>query len=536
MKIIKLFSVALVLALFATSTLRAQVSDAEFEAMKKDMNDMRAQMQGLKGGDPVEAAVCEKCATCNPPAPEGKPVTTANGKLVMGGLVQVWYIAPERNRDQEGLFNNPGAGVFDSTSAVNKQTFSIHTVEMYFDMAITDKVSAFIYINPAAEIGSNTRPVLTHRLASVSPEYNTVNGPFNGSSTGAISALQNGSGSANQLLQDALINFHDFIPHHDFTVGQILNTFNEENFAPNNQLDFVDRSYIGNQVPRDIGAILHGTWWGNGGGGSYAGGGDTGRLQYWLGVWNSPGTLYNPGNNRQDDNNDKDFIGTLLLRPLWSDCLGKLELGYSFRGGRHGQTPANSALGTPLAPSNSLERLDNWSMGHDGWAKYFAPGALKGLWFKGEAMWIKDRTSPGTVIDQLAVDFQGGDGSGLANGGAPFSSFGYWGAVGYKLSDSKLFCPDSKCWLKNFEFDARYESAPNVLVTDPQDTGRADGNARTNVYQTKVYTGGINYYIDGNNAKIQLNYNSLNNPKGPSSAPFHHTETNSLVLNFQVSW
>src|SRR5207247_1076111 len=110
--------------------------------------------------------------------------------------------------------------------------------------------------------------------------------------------------------------------------------------------------------------------------------------------------------------------------------------------------------------------------------KYWAPGALKGFWLKGEATWIKDRTSPGTIIDQLAVDFQGGDGSGLGNGGAAFSSFGYWGAVGYNFGQSSLF--DCNCHnpLKNFEIDFRYEDAPNVLVMDPQDTGRTDGNAR----------------------------------------------------------
>lgn len=537
MKHQKLFIMGLVVALFATTVLHAEVSVSEFEAMKKEMTEMRTKMSGMKGAEAELTAVCDKCATCAAPAP-GNNVTTAAGKLVMGGLVQVWYTTIQH--DKQGIFNDPaGTGVFDSNAWANKDTFSVHTVELYFDMAITDKVSAFVYINPAAEIASNTRPVVTRRLANVSPEFNAVNGPFNGATTGAISALQNGSGAVPQLLQDALINFHDFVPHHDFTVGQMLNTFNEENFAPNNQLDFVDRSYIGNQVPRDTGAIIHGTWWGNGGGGSYAGGGDTGRLQYWAGIWNSAGTLYNPRGNTQDDNNDKDFIGTILLRPIWDDCLGKLELGYSFRGGRHGTVDPRAGAGTaglPLSPNNSLERANNWAVGHDAWFKYFAPGCFKGLWFKAEGSWIKDRTSPGSVIDQVAVDFQGGDGSGFANGGAPFSSFGYWGAIGYKLGDSPLFCSSCHNWWKNLEIDGRYESAPNVFVTDPQDSGRADANARTNVYNTKVWTAGINYYIAGQGAKIQLNYNHLDSPDGPSSAPFHHLKANSLVVNFQVSW
>ena len=294
MKYTKLFSLTLVVALFATTVLHAEVSVAEFEAMKKEMNDMRASMAGMKGAEtPIAGAVADKAAEA---APAANPVTTANGKLTMGGLVQVWYTVPQN--DKHGLFNDPaGTGVFDTNAPFSKNSFSVHTVELYFDMAITDKINAFVYINPAAEIGSNTRPVLRHTLANVSPEFNAVNGPFNGATTGAVNALQNQGASTPSLLQDALINFHDIIPHHDFTVGQILNTFNEENFAPNNQLDFVDRSYIGNQIPRDIGAIIHGSWWGNGGGGSYAGGGDTGRVQHWLGVLNSPGTLYNPKYN-----------------------------------------------------------------------------------------------------------------------------------------------------------------------------------------------------------------------------------------------
>ena len=245
------------------------------------------------------------------------------------------------------------------------------------------------------------------------------------------------------------------------------------------------------------------------------------------------GTLYNPKFNTQDDNNDKDFIGTLLLRPIWNDCIGKLELGYSFRGGRHGQTNVRTGAegGLPLTPNNSLERANNWSIGHDAWAKYFAPGVFKGLWFKGEGMYIKDRTAPGSIIDQVALAGQGG-----GNGGAAFSSFGYWGAVGYKLGDSPLFCSTCHNFWKNFEVDFRYESAPNVLVADPQDSGRADANARTNVYNTKVYTAGVNYYIAGQNAKIQVNYNHLNNPDGPSSAPFHRIQNDSFVINFQVSW
>jgi len=483
---------------------------------------MRTQMAGMKGADAPLESVADKCATCAAPAPTPNNVTTANGKLVMGGLVQVWY--QQVAKDKQGLFNSQADGIHDSNAPYNKSGFSIHTVELYFDMAITDKVSAFVYINPAAEIASNTRPVVQHRLANLSPEYNAANGPFTYGTTGAINALQNGTANTPSLLQDAIVNFHDFFPHHDITVGQMLNTFNEENFAANNSLDFVDRSYIGNQVSRDTGAVLHGTWWANKGGGSYCGAGDEGRFQYWLGVWNGAGNLYGGAINRQDDNNSKDFVGTLLLRPLWNDCAGKMELGYSFRTGTHG-----GGSGLPANPVNAMERASARSIGHDAWFKYFAPGCFSGLWFKAEAEWLRDAASAGSIIDQASAGAQG-----TGNGAAPFSTFGYWAAVGYKFSDSPHI-GDCHKWLKNFEVDFRYESAPNVLVGDPAQSGRAL-NAATNVYSTKVYTAGINYYIAGQGAKIQLNYNHLDNPAGPSSHPFNRMNSDSLVLNFQVSW
>jgi len=431
----------------------------------------------------------------------------------MGGLVQVWY--QQVAQGKRGPFSPT---LPDSNAAFNKSGFSIHTVELYFDMAITDKVSAFVYINPAAEIASNTRPVITHSLANQSSQFIGAGNPVpSGVTSGAISALQNGSASTPSLLQDAIVNFHDFFPHHDITVGQMLNTFNEENFAANNSLDFVDRSYIGNQVSRDTGAVLHGTWWANKGGGSYCGAGDEGRFQYWLGVWNGAGNLYGGAINRQDDNNSKDFVGTLLLRPLWNECTGKVEVGYSYRCGNKG---SKGSATNPIA--NELNIPNTYSWGHDAWFKYFAPGCFAGLWFKAEVDVLHDRS--GGVLEQVGPAVQPND-----TNTAPFSTLGYWAAVGYKFSDSPHIGECHK-WLKNFEVDFRYEDAPNVFVASPRHL------SQTNVYHTDVYTAGVNYYIAGNNAKLQLNYNHLQNPNGPEDHRFRKLSTDSLVLNFQVSW
>jgi hypothetical protein len=68
-------------------------------------------------------------------------------------------------------------------------------------------------------------------------------------------------------------------------------------------------------------------------------------------------------------------------------------------------------------------------------------------------------------------------------------------------------------------------------VADPVDPGR------TNVYLTKVYTGGVNYIIQGN-TKIQLNYNSIRNPEVHTGTPyqFHNVRNNAFIINFQVAF
>ena len=87
----------------------------------------------------------------------------------------------------------------------------------------------------------------------------------------------------------------------------------------------------------------------------------------------------------------------------------------------------------------------------------------------------------------------------------------------------------------------------NILVAD-----LVQPNAHTDVFATDVWTAGINYYIKGNNAKIQLNYNMVDSPDagatvtrgfpgavGTATGPrrnFRGVDNNSLIVNFQVAW
>ena len=532
-------------ALNCTAPLFAETSEKEVEALREEVKQMKVLREELTTLTEKFTAAQNTAKNATPAAADkvldkkfgpNANVIARNGSLQLGGLLQTWYYTQQH--DKRGLFSAPATGVIDTNAASNTDSFRIRRAEIAFKINVNDKVSSYVMIDPANEATAFPQlGVGPHRLANVSPEYasahpssTTVPGVINGASTAAVEAVQKGLGTSNRLLQDALINFHGLIPHHDFTIGQMRPTFNEEYISNNGTLDFVERSYIGNSVSRDLGAVIHGSWWCNGEGGVYQGLGDTGRVQYWLGAYNGSANLLGTSGssaNRSDTNDQKDFIGTLLLRPLWDDCLGKLELGYSFRAGHHGNAGAGSANLNPNFISANTS-----SMGHDGWLKYFAPGVAKGLWLKGEAMWVHDRNSAGSVTDLITPDYQLGDGSGnpiLSGQPQPVSTFGYWGAIGYRFKDSPFACACNNAFWRNLEVDFRYEKAPNVLVAKP--------NANfTSVYESTVCTGGINYYIMNDNAKIQVNYNSVRNPDGPSGQPFHDTRNNSLVVNFQVMW
>ena len=332
------------------SPLWAGTTADELKELREEVQRLRDQGQRQQGDQRFRAQFRRRRALDSKYRPDAK-ATTRNGKLNVSGLLQVWYYSIKN--DSRGPFHNPVAGILDTNQTLDNDSFRIRRAEIGFEVAVHENVSAYIKIDPAAEAASFPNlAVNPHRLANVSPEFNAVNGPFLGATTANVLAVQTGAGQIPTLLQDAIINVHGLLPHHDITSGQMVPFINEENIGNNGELDFVERSYIGNSVSRDIGSVIHGTWWcDDKKGGIYEGLGDSGRFQYWLGLFDGAGNYHNSGGaqlNRSDDNDQKDFVGTMLVRPLWDDCMGHLELGAAVEFGNHGESGAGLQATAPI--------------------------------------------------------------------------------------------------------------------------------------------------------------------------------------------
>lgn len=495
---------------------------AELQTLRQQVNTRESTVRPSSGG--VERALDSKYG------PQAT-VTTKNGKLTIHGLVHVWYQAFQK--DNNGLFAGAGpAPLVDTNEGQDNNGFRIRRSELMFVMDIHENITATVLIDPTAEAGSfplvTDNQGLHKRANNVAPEFDAANGPGLGS-TGQIRSVQGGSGGVPGLLEDAFINYHGVIPHHDFTIGQFKPQLGEESIRSSAALDFVERSFVGLQNDTwDLGAAVHGTWWDD-------------RFQYTVGVMDGAGNLRGSAGstyNRADDNDQKDGTYRVLVRPLWgsSDCecsrdkWGKMELGFSGRFGRKGESGGPDSINSPI---NGLNRRRTWSSMYDAWGYYAPGGPLTGLWLRGEWALIKDRNAPGTVADDSAAGGTdlGNTGSGSGQGqsnGKPFTTQGFYGAIGYKLSDS-IFRDDLCGTLRNVEFAFRYDSFQNVEIAD---LVRPD---HTDVYKTDVYTGGVTYYIKGNNARIQANYNAVRDPSG-NSHNFHNVRNDSFVISFQVAF
>ena len=506
-------------ALLAVATALNGIAADTINDLKQEVAEIRKRISATPQANIVDKTMSHRFGAAI-------PVETKTPKLYVGGLLQLWYYNTQN--DNRGLFDSPnGTGIADTNEASDNDSFHVRRAELALAMNIHKNVTTYVMLDFAYDI--NTIPFLptnqNFRTANyVSPEFSAANGVFG--NPAAVSTAQAGGGVTPNVLQDALINFHGIVPHHDFTIGQYMYTFSLEQFGPNSMLDFVERSVIGNSFAREMGLTIHGSWWDNAGGNCYCGAADNGRFQYWLSIFNGAGN-YNQTSgfslNRTDDNDEKDFLGTVLVRPVWKDeNWGSLELAWSAVVGIHGESGGDNPIASPV---NGLNRPQNRAYRHQGFVHYRPGGPARGLWIKSEAQWIKDRNGPLTVVDLTANDPLG---IGFQSNGRAFLRSGFYVSSGYHLGQSALA---KHCGpLKNFEFTFRYEQFETVFTADPANP------ARTNAHMSKAITAGFNYYIRGHDAKIQANYINVNNPDGSATTPFHNVRNDTFVVSYQVAF
>jgi len=522
-RVVKLL-VASIAMLAGFAVLPAETSQLDLEALKKEIDELKKDNAEIRHTNSTLARKLNPIddttqVVLNSKYGPNAPVISRVGKLSMNGLVQIWYY--KFQHDHNALFQDSRInGIDDTNTTSDNDSFRIRRTELRFNFDLNENITTEVLIDPARE--AQSFPNLPDNQANSSIFKRGVNNN--------VANVQTGVGSAPRLLNNAWVDYHDFVPHHDFKIGQFKPPFGEEGVRKSGSLDFVERSMLGQLADfRDLGIYAHGSWWDDTGNGWNDYGDSTGRFQYWIGAFDSAGNFQESAGqtqNRSDDNSDKDFVYRVLVRPVWQqEKWGSLELGFSQQMGVHGENGPVDPVDTPL---NNLNRRRTWASRMDGWGYYAPGGPLRGMWVRGEWDWQKDRNAPQQVIDILGLG-NAGDGNTQTNG-KPFTTQGFYVATGYHLGKSRFACslPD---WAKAFEFAFRYETYQNVEIAD------LIRNDHTDVFKTSVFTGGINYYVSGTNTKIQINYNALHDPHiNKPDLAFHNVRNNVLVVNFQVAW
>jgi phosphate-selective porin len=459
-------------------------------------------------------------------------VTTRTGKLEIGGLLQIWnYRLGDDHKDAFGTRANSIG--FGGTGEHSNSSYRIRRTQIKLRLDIHENVSAYVMIDPAREATSfapmPTNQGLFKSKAFMAPEYDEANGPGLGS-TAEVRAVQTGAGAAPRLLQDAYINFHGVVPHHDFTVGQFKPKMGEEGVRSAAYLDFAERAMV-TQIndQRDLGVQIRGSWLQ-----TKEGDADTGRVQYWLGLFDAASDFHGSMGqfqNRSDNNDAKDFLAAVQVRPIWKKgAWGDLELGWSGQWGEHAEGGGPDPINTPL---NSLGQQHAWAIRQAAWAYYKPMGPVRGWWLRGEYGYQKDRAAP------LAVQVFG-----LGNGpngeqSAPnvFHRTGWYAATGYRLDES-IFKERLEGGgffnklMKPVEFVFRYDTFQNIVA---EDLVKSDTN--TDVISTNVYTAGVNYYVDGYRVRVQLNYMLVDEQEdGTGSRNFREVKNNVLMFTYQVAF
>ena len=335
---------------------RLRALEGRFEGLKEENAELRRQIELLKGGREargVPPGLPEKIAI---PSATPEKITSLEDRVakIEKGLpsqVQVGH----GNLKVGGLLQ--GWYVFDQDANDRSR---IRRTELKFsgDIMSNERLKYTVMIDPVQVQEDNTR---------------------------------------RSILQDAFftIDHQPFLPHHKIDLGQYKLPLTEEGLRSSAKLDTAERAFISRTFgdQRDIGAMLTGDW-------PY--------VTYQVGVFNGS------GQNQADANDQKDYAGRAVLRPLKDIELFKgFEVGMSgYHRPAHGATFAKKRLG------------------------YEARYEYKNFSLKGEYMRGQGTASSNATTENATL------------------SNGWYGQVGY------YFCPKLQGVLKYEGYD------PNEQVSD----------------------------------------------------------------------
>ncbi len=502
----------MVAVLFAVLAPAVNAEEDTITDLRKEVEDLRKEL--VAKNEPAVGVAVEHSIAVHE-ACESLDVQTRGGHLTIGGLLQVWAYSIQNDRknwvDAQQVQADPRGGTVIVNSTADNDSFRIRRSELRFDYDLDCNIRAHVMMDPSNE--ATAFPGFPTNQASGPDGSALFYSPCNCDATLAAPFsdprnFYSGVGTNNRLLQEAWIDYHDFVPHHDFRIGEMRRQLGEEGSRDSGNLDFVERAMITQLADlRDLGLQVHGYWLDD-------------RINYWVGVFDDAGTAFQHRANRSDDNDQKDIAATLkVLAVRDPEKWGTLELGFSILYGVGGEA------GGPLEGTDPVNGLDRRRTTHGleyAWAMYHPGGPVRGMWVRGEWGQYRDRFAPNEAQSGLSV---------ITVDPAPFIIDGWNVAAGYRLSQS-AFADNLACWAKPFEFAFRYDVMQNLFYHDLVDPDR-----RLDVFKTEVYTAGVNYYLS-ENTKLQLNYNWTREESNVDNADrqVREVKNNSAVLSLQVEF
>ncbi len=399
----------------------------------------------------VKKEVENYLATRGGAAREGD-VSVGCGKLQIGGLVQAWFQYTQNDNKRNWRYDDDPtlyAGSHPPNEMNDNDTFLVRRAQISLGGRITPEVSYYVMIDAARRGDAG--------------EYTSP------------------------VLQDAYIDL-DLVKWHTIRVGQFKRPIGREALLDNGKLPLPERAGLSLSplagLARDAGIMLTQEFK------------DTVMDWYTLqvGLFNGAGAFDQLPTNRLDDNDSFDIVERLVVRIFGkrgaffrNDQIGRLEIGVSRLDGKQGET----MLAADTVAANGRPNRATWhyTTGIDLEYRY-AFKEFGEFWLMGE--WLQ-----GTTNRPLAGTFSG---DATVADDQIAKVYGWYGMIGYRLGGTR------NVHLDRLELVFRYDQWTDMVFP-----GAAIPQHPVE-FSTRTYTGGINYYIKGHNAKVQAAYSWVDDP------------------------